>query len=106
VVSDLASRRFFAWRAMHPNQAEDMSAVWAAAWQAGGRDALVKSAQLAELVPRLEELAALFWSGKVERDLEQDDPAAYDWAMSNAMAEERAITHPDEDDQEQEVLPF
>jgi hypothetical protein len=68
-ASDAATRRFFAWRARHPHEAEDPSAIWAAAWRAGGRDALLRSSELADLVPRLEELAALFWSGRIESDI-------------------------------------
>jgi hypothetical protein len=78
-LNDAAARRFYAWKASHPHQAEDPLLVWAAAWHAGGKDALLRSAQLAELVPRLEELAALFWGGKVEADISDEiaEPSAY-----------------------------
>ena len=54
------------------------------------------------LSPHVQQLAEIFQWLK-ERD---DARRGYDWAMSNANAEEHAIAHPDEDDQEQEVLPF
>lgn len=58
--TDEASRRFFVWRARHASEVDDPQAVWAAAWHYGGRDALLRSGELAGLVPRLEELAELF----------------------------------------------
>jgi hypothetical protein len=68
-MHDAAARAFYQWRATHGHQLDDPRLVWAAAWYAGGKDALVRSAQVAELVPRLEELAGLFWGAKVDAEL-------------------------------------
>lgn len=87
-----ARSRFYAWRASHPREAEDPMSVWAAAWKLGGAEALVKSAQLAELVPRLEDLVHLFRALHVEHVHE----AGRAWGESNVLAEEHAI----------EELPF
>ena len=48
-----AAGAYFAWRHHHPHEAEDMSAVWGAAWRAGGRAALQDSAHLVDLAPLL-----------------------------------------------------
>ena len=60
------SHAFFAWRAVHPHESEDPSAVWAAAWKAGGRAALADSARLIQLVPLLSELFYLLEDGRIE----------------------------------------
>ena len=57
---------YFAWRHAHPHEAEDPSAVWAAAWKAGARAALLDSSRLVQLVPLLSELFYLLEDGRVE----------------------------------------
>ena len=73
---DAAERGFFAWKALHPRQAEDPSAVWAAAWQNGAWDVLHRTSQLAELIPRLQELIDLYHRSELDREVEE---AAYYW---------------------------
>lgn len=63
---DAAERGFFAWKALHPRQAEDPSAVWAAAWQNGAWDVLHRTSQLAELIPRLQELIDLYHHWEID----------------------------------------
>ena len=53
-----ASSAFFQWKFLHPHESEDPSAVWGAAWRAGGRAALNDSSRLVDLVPLLHELLA------------------------------------------------
>src|SRR5262245_16615644 len=55
-----SSSAYFAWRYYHPYLVEDPSAVWAAAWNAGGRAALYSSARLVQLVPLLQDLLEAF----------------------------------------------
>ncbi|HET6320082.1 MAG TPA: hypothetical protein VFG86_26800 [Chloroflexota bacterium] len=64
MADERATRRFFAWKTDHPHQAEDPMAVWAAAWKAGGADMLSRTARIAELTTRLDELLSML------RDLE------------------------------------
>jgi hypothetical protein len=47
------SSAYFAWRHYHPSECADPSAIWGAAWRAGGRAAIAASSELAELVPVL-----------------------------------------------------
>jgi hypothetical protein len=68
-----ASSAYFAWRYYHPREAEDPSAVWAAAWRAGGRAALQSSSRIVELVPMLRELLHLLQDGQVEADVRASD---------------------------------
>jgi hypothetical protein len=82
-MTELASAagEYFAWRHHHPHESEDMSAVWGAAWRAGGRAALRDSAHLFELAPLLRELLCLLEDGRVEDVLRRTDIrplAAYD----------------------------
>jgi len=83
-VTDPAAA-FFSWRAAHPHQSEDMSAVWGAAWRAGGRAALHDSSRLAGLLTLLQELLYALEDGRVElefRDLSIDvvyEKAHADW---------------------------
>jgi hypothetical protein len=65
-----ARTRYFAWRARHPNEADDPARAWAEAWREGGWDALHRSSQVAELIPRLEELIALYTEVQIEREIE------------------------------------
>jgi nicotinamide riboside transporter PnuC len=71
--SDASRGRYFAWRNSHPHEAEDPSAVWAAAWKAGSWDAIRRNADLGlmltQIVQRLEELAHLYVD--VEREVER-----------------------------------
>ena len=64
---------YFAWRHHHPHESEDPSAVWGAAWRAGGRAALRDSAQLAGMAPLLRELLCLLEDGRVEDLLRRTD---------------------------------
>jgi hypothetical protein len=62
-----------------------MSAVWAAAWKAGGRAALNDSSRLLSLVPLLTELLYALEDGRVETELRTIEPfsgidAAYEAA--------------------------
>jgi len=68
-----AGRQFFAWKHQHPREAEDMSAVWGAAWRAGGRAALRDSARLVDMAPLLRELLCLLEDGRVEDLLRRTD---------------------------------
>ncbi|HYW86253.1 MAG TPA: hypothetical protein VFB50_00675 [Chloroflexota bacterium] len=61
-----ASAAFFQWKFLHPREAEDMSAVWGAAWRAGGRAAMHDSSRLVQLVPLLRDLLYLLEDGHVE----------------------------------------
>jgi hypothetical protein len=69
-MRDVCKRRFWVWRARHPHEAEDPEAVWAAAWAAGGWDAMLRSTRLGELVPRMEELIDVFRTAEIEREIE------------------------------------
>ena len=60
------SGAYYAWQAAHPHEAEDPSAVWAAAWKAGARAVLIDTARLAQLLPLLSELFYLLEDGRVE----------------------------------------
>lgn len=60
---DVATRRFYAWVHTHPGEAADPFMAWHAAWQQGGRHALMCSSELAELVPRLEAVTSYFRNG-------------------------------------------
>ena len=68
-----AAGAFFAYRHHHPHEAEDMSAVWGAAWRAGARAALQDSAHLVSLAPLLRELLCLLEDGRVEDVLRRTD---------------------------------
>jgi len=68
-----AGGAYFAWKHHHPREAEDMSAVWGAAWRAGGRAALQDSARLVDMAPLLRELLCLLEDGRVEDLLRRTD---------------------------------
>ena len=72
-VSADPSSAYFAWRHYHPHLAEDASAVWAAAWNAGGRAAMQDSARLIELAPLLRDLLELLEDGRVEELVRASD---------------------------------
>jgi hypothetical protein len=67
------SSAYFAWKHYHPHEAEDASAVWAAAWKAGGRAALNDSSRLLNLVPLLTDLLYALEDGRVETELRTID---------------------------------
>jgi len=67
------SAEYFRWRHYHPHEAEDPSAVWAAAWNAGGRSAMHDSARLIELAPLLSDLLFLLEDGVVESAVRASD---------------------------------
>jgi hypothetical protein len=67
------SAEYFAWRFYHPHEAEDPSAVWAAAYKAGGRAAIANSARVCDLVPQLRELLYLLEDGAVEAAVRASD---------------------------------
>ncbi len=60
------SSAYFAWRHYHPHESEDPSAIWGAAWRAGGRAALNDSSRLVQLVPLLRDLLDALEDGRVE----------------------------------------
>ena len=68
-----AAGAYFAWKHHHPHEAEDSSAVWGAAWRAGGRAALQDSAHLVDMAPLLRELLCLLEDGRVEDLLRRTD---------------------------------
>jgi len=68
-----AATEYFRWRFHHPHETEDPSAVWGAAWRAGGRAALQDSARLVDLAPLLRELLCLLEDGRVEEVLRRTD---------------------------------
>jgi hypothetical protein len=67
------STAYFAWRHFHPHEAEDPSAVWGAAWRAGGRQAMQDSSRLVELVPMLRDLLDLLEDERVEKAVRTSD---------------------------------
>ena len=67
------SGEYFVWRHYHPFEAEDPSAVWAAAYKAGGRAAIASSARFCDLVPQLRELLYLLEDGQVEAAVRASD---------------------------------
>jgi hypothetical protein len=77
-VSDgeVATRRFFAWKAQHPHLLDDPSAVWEAAWRAGAWNAIQQNTtlglNLTQIIQRLEDLAALYADVDAERQLEHE----------------------------------
>jgi hypothetical protein len=73
-VATDASSAYFGWRYHHPHEAEDPSAIWGAAWRAGGRAAMQDSSRLVELVPLLRDLLCLLEDGAVEAAVRASDP--------------------------------
>jgi hypothetical protein len=71
-----AAGEYFAWRYYHPHEAEDPGAVWAAAWNAGGRSAMHDSSRLIDLVPLLRDLLGLLEDGAVESAVRAADTRA------------------------------
>ena len=72
------SGAYFAWRYFHPHEAEDPSAIWGAAWKAGGRAAMQDSSRLVELVPLLTDLLELLQDERIERDVRASDRRFWD----------------------------
>jgi hypothetical protein len=64
-----ASSAYFAWKHYHPREAEDIQAVWGAAWRAGGRAALTDSSRLVDLVPLLRDLLDALDDERIEHQL-------------------------------------
>jgi len=69
----MSANDFWSWRYYHPHEAEDPSAVWAAAWNAGGRSAMHDSARLIELAPLLRDLLFLLEDERVETAVRASD---------------------------------
>ena len=69
----MSSSEYFAWRHVHPREAEDPSAVWGAAWKAGGRAAMHDSGRIVALVPLLRDLLFLLEDGAVEAEVRGSD---------------------------------
>jgi hypothetical protein len=72
-MDDIASRAYFEWRHYHSHLSEDPQAVWAAAWQAGGRAAIHQSGRLLELVPLMLKLLVAFEDGRIEAEVRASD---------------------------------
>jgi hypothetical protein len=73
-----ASREYFKFKYYHPHEAEDPSAVWSAAWKAGGRAAMYDSARLVALVPLLNDLLQLLQDERVEAAVRASDRRFWD----------------------------
>jgi hypothetical protein len=71
-LSERTRGRFYAWKTLHPHQAEDPEAVWAAAWKAGGADMLSRTARVAELTTRLDELLQMLRDLDMTIDIEDE----------------------------------
>src|SRR5262245_58100049 len=88
-------------------QAEDPHASGLAMYERGYRDCLADVTDFAGLHAAVHRLADLLEATVREREaiklIAETDAAGREWGLSNAMAEEHAIAHPD---QEQEELPF
>ena len=69
----MSSSEYFAWKHFHPREAEDPSAVWGAAWKAGGRAAMQDSGRIVQLVPLLRDLLFLLQDGQVEAEVRASD---------------------------------
>ncbi len=67
------SSAYFAWKHCHPHESEDPSAIWGAAWRAGGRAALNDSSRLVQLVPLLRDLLDALEDGRVEHLVRASD---------------------------------
>lgn len=67
------SSEFWAWKYHHPHESEDASAVWGAAWRAGGRAAIAQSSRLCELVPMLRAILETLEDGYVEAEVRASD---------------------------------
>jgi hypothetical protein len=86
-VEGVQRRTYFAWLHRHPSEAaslrdvppEVLSRLWLDAWQAGSWDAIKRNTDLglslAQIVQRLEELADMYRTAEVEREVE--DGSAY-----------------------------
>jgi hypothetical protein len=71
------SSAYFAWKHYHPHEAEDPSALWAAAWKAGGRAAMHESSRLVQLLPLLRDLLYALEDGRVETELRTIEEFAF-----------------------------
>jgi hypothetical protein len=71
------SSAYFAWKHYHPHEAEDPSALWAAAWKAGGRAAMHESSRLVQLLPLLRDLLYALEDGRVEAELRSIEEFAF-----------------------------
>jgi|SRR5262245_16601811 len=102
-----AEKAWQVWRHFQPNQAEDPHATALALYDRGYRDCLADVTDFAGLHAAIHRLADLLEATVREREairlIAETDAAGREWGLSNAMAEEHAIAHPD---QEQEELPF
>jgi hypothetical protein len=67
------SAAYFAYVRYHPRESEDPRALWAAAWNAGGRAAIQDSGRLVELVPLLRDLLYSLEDGHVEAAVRASD---------------------------------
>jgi len=101
-----AEKAWQVWRYYNGVQAEDPHATGLALYERGYRDCLADMVDFAGLQTAIHRLADLLEANHVERDAVRDiadSELASTWAMSNALAEEHAIAHPDG---EVEELPF
>jgi hypothetical protein len=89
------SSAYFAWRHFHPREADDPSAIWAAAWNAGGRAAIQDSGRLVELVPLLRDLLFSLDDERVESDVRASDrrPRLHDEDFGDLESEPDCRVH-------------
>lgn len=73
-------RRYFAWRTLHPREAEDSGLVWAEAWRqaywAGIRENAQLGTQLLDVVQRIEALEQRLHDMQVNDEVERELEAA------------------------------
>lgn len=87
----------------------DIPSLCEVMWSAGGREMKDTLVEFSDILPMLRDMKRRFTHLETVMqgvlDLGHEE-RAYEWAISNALAEEHAIIGPNPDDQEQEPLPF
>jgi hypothetical protein len=108
-VAAAANAAWYGFKHYHAGSAEDPQLSYLAGYRRGVADMMADQFGFAGWDTLTHHLADVLDELVLEREavrLVTDDveERAYAWAMSNAAAEERAIAHPD--GEEQEELPF